>query len=47
MYGAATGGSLWTFLRLTGADLTLDRSEYHVDNLGKIMGILAHIVRTG
>ncbi len=46
VYGAVTTGSLWKFLRLVGAVVTLDLVEYHIDNLGKIMGILSEIVRT-
>lgn len=46
VYGAVTSGSLWKFLRLTDTALILDAVEYHIDNLGKILGILAHMVRT-
>jgi hypothetical protein len=41
-----TSGSDWKFLRLAGTDLTIDLVEYHIDNLGKILGILSHIVKT-
>ncbi len=46
VYGAVTTGSAWKFLRLRGANLTLDLVEYHIDSLGKILGILGHIVET-
>ena len=45
VFGAATSGTQWRFARLVGADLTIDESDYHVSNLGKIFGILASIVR--
>jgi hypothetical protein len=43
--GAVTTGSAWKFLRLTGSELTLDLHEYFVAELGRIMGILAEILR--
>jgi hypothetical protein len=46
VYGAVTTGSAWKFLQLRGAEVTLDLVEYHVESLGKIMGILGHIVET-
>ena len=45
VYGAVTTGGVWKFLRLAGPAVTLDLVEYHIDNLGKIMGILDHILR--
>lgn len=46
VYGAVTTGSAWKFLRLRNVEVTLDLVEYHIDNLGKILGILGHIVET-
>lgn len=40
VYGAVTTGTNWKFLALAGADLTLDRDEYLLDQTGKILGIL-------
>jgi hypothetical protein len=45
--GAVTTGGAWKFLRLVGSELTLDVPEYFIAELGRIMGILAHIVRGG
>jgi hypothetical protein len=45
VHGAVTSGSDWKFLRLTGAEVTIDLVEYHIDNLGKIMGILDQMIR--
>jgi hypothetical protein len=47
VYGVVTTGSAWKFLRLANADLTLDVTEYFIAELGRIMGILAHILRAG
>jgi hypothetical protein len=44
IYGAVTTGTLWTFLRLTGAQVWIDADEYHISNVAKIVGIFLHIV---
>src|SRR5262249_35373497 len=46
VYGVVTTGTAWKFLRLQGTQVALDLIEYHVESLGKIMGILEHIVET-
>jgi hypothetical protein len=46
VYGAVTTGAAWKFLRLAGAAVTLDVPEYFVAELGRIMGILRHILRS-
>ena len=46
VFGVVTTGSAWQFLRLDGSALTLDAREYYVDDLRKIVGILAHILRS-
>jgi hypothetical protein len=46
VYGVVTTGGAWEFLRLVGPELTLDVREYFVAELGRIMGILAHILKT-
>lgn len=45
VFGAATSGVLWRFAKLSGNEVAVDRIEYPVANLGKILGILASIVR--
>jgi hypothetical protein len=45
VYGAVTTGAAWMFLRLAGVTVTLDVPEYFVAELGRIMGILGHIMR--
>ena len=45
VYGVVTTGGAWKFLRLVGAVVTLDRREYFVAEIGRIMGILASILK--
>ncbi len=44
IYGAVTTGNLWKFLRLRSDRLSIDRREYHIDRIAKILGILLAIV---
>ncbi|HEX5270684.1 MAG TPA: hypothetical protein VFW33_09370 [Gemmataceae bacterium] len=46
VFGVVTTGSAWKFLRLSGANLTLDVEEYFIAELSRIMGMLAHILKT-
>jgi hypothetical protein len=45
IWGAVTTGNLWKFLTLEGSLATIDRSEYHISQLGKILAILLHTLR--
>lgn len=47
VYGVVTTGSAWKFLRLQGSAVVVDTAEYYIVDLGKIMGILSHILRDG
>ena len=42
VFGCVTSGSLWRFLKLEGPTISIDRPEYHIRDLGKILGILVH-----
>ena len=44
IHGVVTTGGAWKFLRLEGSAVTLDRREYFVAELGRIMGIFARIL---
>lgn len=44
VWGVVTTGSAWKFLRLEDMTVTLDLKEYYIDNLGKILGVLQHVV---
>jgi len=43
VYGAVTIGELWKFLALTGTTVHIDARNYHIEHVGKIMGILLHL----
>jgi hypothetical protein len=40
VYGAVTTGSIWRFLKLKGSALWIDRPEYYLHQLGKILSIV-------
>jgi len=44
IYGCVTSGSVWKFLRLSGAIITFDLDEYPLSQTDKLLGILTHIV---
>jgi hypothetical protein len=45
IYGVVTTGTAWLFMKLKEKDVTIDRREYYVNDLGKIMGILTQMIR--
>ena len=44
IYGASTSGVLWRFLRLTGTTVEIDLQDYHIDEPGRIVGILKSLI---
>jgi hypothetical protein len=46
IYGVITTGSLWKFLRLSGATVTLDLSEYAIAQVDRLLGIFTHMLPT-
>jgi hypothetical protein len=44
VHGAVTTGTNWRFLKLDGATLFIDRTEYYLDQVERILGILLHCV---
>jgi hypothetical protein len=46
VHGAVSTGGAWKFARLSGSELTIDLAGFHVESLGKILGILGSIVQT-
>ncbi len=44
IYGSVTTGTQWNFLKLTGRDLTIDVTEYSLDPVERILGILKWMV---
>jgi hypothetical protein len=45
VYGVVTTGTAWQFMKLQDKEVTIDRREYYVGELGKIMGILTQMIR--
>ena len=43
VYGCVTNGGAWRFLKLEGQTLFIDKTEYHIQNVAAILGILLHI----
>jgi hypothetical protein len=41
VFGAVTSGTGWRFMSLSGSALAVDLSEYHIEDVGKILGILS------
>jgi hypothetical protein len=44
IYGSVTTGIQWQFLKLAGKDLTIDTTEYSLDPIERILGILQWMV---
>ena len=44
VYGAVTTGNIWKFLQLAGTTISIDFPEYHIERVGKIVGVLLAIV---
>jgi hypothetical protein len=45
IFGAVTTGSNWKFLRLRGSLASIDRTEYHISQVERIVGILIAMLR--
>jgi hypothetical protein len=45
VHGVVTTGSNWRFLRLVGTDAWIDRQEYYIHDLGRILGVLCQVVQ--
>jgi hypothetical protein len=43
IFGCVTTGEAWQFLKLSGADILMDRQRFYIDNLGKILGVIQTI----
>ena len=43
VFGSVTSGNLWRFLKLEGSKIIIDRPEYYLGDIGKLLGILIHI----
>ncbi len=45
IYGAVTTGDEWKFIKLMNNSVYIDKPHYHISGIGKIMGILLHILQ--
>jgi hypothetical protein len=45
VHGCVTSGLNWWFMRLEGPTLSIDRAEYSLPDIAKILGILVHMIR--
>lgn len=43
LYGAVSIGNQWKFLELEGATARIDRMDYYIEHVDKIMGILLYM----
>lgn len=43
LHGVVTIGFAWQFMRLEGQNVTVDSSEYYLNQLPKVFGILTHV----
>jgi len=46
IYGVVTTGSIWKFFKLEGIAIEIDTSEYFINNVGKILGILIKFIES-
>ena len=46
VYGAVTTGERWKFLELEGTTARIDSEDYYLEHIGKIVGILWHLLGT-
>ncbi len=46
IYGVVTSGSVWRFLRLDQSTITIDLTEYYIDRVEKILGVLIGSIQT-
>ncbi|MDZ8188143.1 MAG: hypothetical protein RMX96_25230 [Nostoc sp. ChiSLP02] len=44
IYGTVTTGTIWKFLKLIGQVVEIDLGEHYISDIGKILGILSHIL---
>ena len=44
IYGVVTIGTTWRFLRLKGQSVEIDLSEYYIEDVEKILGILSSAI---
>jgi hypothetical protein len=46
IYGVVTSGSVWRFLKLQETIATIDLTEYYIDRVDRISGVLITAIRS-
>lgn len=44
IYGAVTTGDVWLFMSLIGVDVVVDMTQYYINEVDRIVGILVHML---
>lgn len=47
VFGIATIGTEWKFFRLSGTTLTIDLDDYFINDPGRLLGVLCHLIEHG
>lgn len=47
VYGVVTTGNNWKFLRLAGPVVNVDLAEYHIKEVGRVVGIITSMLAAG
>jgi hypothetical protein len=45
IHGVVTDGSRWLFMSLTGVDVTIDLTEYYINEVERLVGIMVHMLK--
>ena len=46
IYGIVTSGEIWKFLQISGQNVAIDLTDYYINNIDKIIGILVSFIST-
>ena len=47
VFGCVTTGEIWQFLRLSGAEITIDSDRFYIRNVEEILGCLKQCIDAG
>ncbi len=45
VYGSVSSGSVWQFMSLSGVDVTIDLTEYYINEVERLVGIMVHMLK--
>ncbi|MFN9667370.1 MAG: hypothetical protein ACK573_00680, partial [Pseudanabaena sp.] len=46
IYGIVTSGEIWKFLQISEQNVAIDLTDYYINNIDKIIGILLSFIST-